>query len=393
MPAARLSGHRALSAVVGFYLLVRILDAVVIVWSAGPGQGGETPWERYQHVTTSWDGDWYSSIARDGYPDSAVGADGKPVQTSLAFYPLFPLVARALTTITGLPFSVVGPGLSLVAGVVATGLLFVLIRQSVGVTRAALACAVLTTFPAAPVLQLAYTESLALALVATALLLIRRQSYVWAIVPVLALGLTRNISLVVGAVVVARWAVAWRAHRRHQGAPPPHAKLISLLTATILAALLWPCIVGLMTGDLTAYATTMKAWPGYSPSVLRPPWLEAAASTGMASVLLMVIVALCFAGFMALPVTRAWGVELWSWAAAYPVYIFLATGFVTSILRYLLLAFPLALAVVPPVQTSRDRVVRTVMVVAWGLIGLAGQYFWISPLLVPDAPGRPWGFP
>ena len=399
MSTTRLAARRALCAVVGFYLLVRVLDAVMIVVAGGDGQRGSSPWEVYQDVTTSWDGGWYASIARDGYPDSAVGPDGAPVQTSLAFYPLFPLASRALNALTGLPFSVVGPALSLVAGGVAMVLVFVLLLRTVGVNRAALACFALTVFPAAPVLQTAYTESLALALVATALLLIQRRRYLWAMLPVLTLGLTRNISLVLAVVVVAHWVALWRAHRRPTPATPeaaravPHARLAVLLASTGVAAVLWPTIVGVMTGDPHAYTTTMKAWPGYSSSVLRPPWVEAVGSTGTGSVFLAIIVVLGFAALMSLPVTRAWGVELWSWAVAYPIYIFLAVGVSTSVLRYLLLAFPLALAVAPPVQTSRDRVVRALMVVVWCVLGLAGQYLWISHLLVRHDPSQHWGFP
>jgi hypothetical protein len=400
MPAARLTRQRAQVAVVVFYLLVRAIDAVMIVVAGSHGQRGESPWGVYQDVTTSWDGGWYSSIAREGYPDSAVGPDGAPVQTSLAFYPLFPLASRALSAVTGLPFSVVGPALSLVAGAVATALVLVVLERTVGVHRAALACCVLTVFPSAPVLQAAYTESLALALVATAILLIQRRSYLWATLPVLGLGLTRNISLVLAAVVVAHWVVAWRAQRRRPavadqqpGPAVPHARLAVLLASTGVAALLWPAIVGLLTGDPHAYTTTMKAWPGFSTSVLRPPWVEAVGSTGSGSVVLAIIVVLGFAALMSLPVTRAWGVEPWSWAVAYPLYIFLATGVSTSILRYLLLAFPLALAVVPPVRTSRDRVARAVLVGGWCLLGLAGQYLWIAHLLVRHDPGQHWGFP
>jgi hypothetical protein len=121
--------------------------------------------------------------------------------------------------------------------------------------------------------------------------------------------------------------------------------------------------------------------------------MEAIGATGTSSLVLAGIVALGFVGLMSLPVTRAWGVELWSWAFAYPVYIFMAAGFSTSILRYLLLAFPLALVAVPPVKTSADRVARAVMVGLWALFGLAGQYLWISHLVVYLDPNQSWGIP
>src|SRR6185312_4423930 len=41
------------------------------------------------------------------------------------------------------------------------------------------------------------------------------------------------------------------------------------------------------------------------------------------------------------PAARAWGTEVRTWAWAYPAYLFLAAAPGPSIIRYLLLAFPL----------------------------------------------------
>ena len=137
----------------------------------------------YRDVVTNWDGQWYWDIVLHGYPTSAVDAAGEPVQTSLAFFPLYPTLVRALTAVTGLGFDVVAPTLSLVLGAAAFLVLFVLLRDVVGRTRALLGLAVLTCSVTAPVLQTAYTESLALLLVATPLLLLRRRRYLWAVLP------------------------------------------------------------------------------------------------------------------------------------------------------------------------------------------------------------------
>ena len=53
---------------------------------------------------TSWDGQWYWDIAENGYPGSALDDGGRPAQTSLAFFPLYPMVVRAVMQLTGIEF-------------------------------------------------------------------------------------------------------------------------------------------------------------------------------------------------------------------------------------------------------------------------------------------------
>jgi hypothetical protein len=329
---------------------------------------------------TTWDAQWYWDIVLHGYPDSAVDAAGQPVQTSLAFFPLYPTVVRALTRVTGLGFDVVAPTLSLLLGAAAFLVLFRLLADVAGRTRALLGLAVLTCFVSAPILQTAYTESLALLLVAATLLLLRQRRYLWALLPVVLLGLTRNITVVLAPVILLHWFVAWR--RAGAGAPVRHGRLAVLLTVSVLAAAEWPLLAGVVTGERDAYFTTMQAWPGYTSSVLHPPWLDMVASSGPVGWLL----ALAFVGLAAAlllrPAIRSWGPELWGWAAVYPAYIFAASGVTLSLLRYLLLAFPYVLVLAPHAPTAASRRLRLTVVVAACLLGLAGQWWWVSSVLV-----------
>lgn len=382
-------------AVTATYLAFRALDCVFILLTAGapPDGAAVDTWTRFQQVATNWDGQWYQRIAEHGYPSSALGPDGQPVQTTLAFFPLFPLLTRGLMAVTHLGFPVIAPTLSLVLGGVAMVLVHRLLSTAVDPVEAFLGVALICACPAAAVFQIAYTESLALLLVASILLLVRTHRYLWATAPVLLLGLTRNIVLVTSAVVMLHWVTEARQARRRGLPSPPAGPLTLLLVSTVVATLEWPVLTAIITGEPSAYTTTMRAWPGYTGSVLRSPWLVAVSSTGPASWALAAICVTAFLGVLMLRRTRAWGPELWAWAACYPTYVFLTTGFSSSIVRYLLLAFPLSLVLVPAALTTGDRRTRVVVVSLLCVAGVVSQYLWIANFLVFHGPGTNWGYP
>jgi hypothetical protein len=385
---------------VAIFVVTRLVDAVFIVVAArrqqpllslpasyhvavpAPSRPG------YFDVVTSWDGQWYWDIVLHGYPGSALDAAGQPAQTSLAFYPLYPTLVRFGTTATGLDFRYVAPMLSLLLGAAAFVVLYRLLRQVVDPRRALLGLAVLGCFASAPAFQIAYTESLALLLLATTLLLIRRRSYAVAAVTVLMLGLTRNISLALAPVVVAHWFATVRSGRRRERPPlrtRDHLACGALLVTTFAAAAEWPILAGVATGEPDAYLTTMKAWPGYSTSVLSPPWLEFVRSSGPTAVLVLLLALCFFAALMVMPTARRLGPELWAWACAYPAYLFAGVGATTSLLRYLLLCFPFALFLVAPAFTKVQQRRQVAIVSGVCLLGLASQWWWISNFLVPSS--------
>lgn len=97
------------------YTLTRLIAAAFML-AAAPR------WHRsgYADIATAWDGEWYRTIATTGYPSSLpIGVDGHVVQNAWAFSPVYPLMVRGLTTLTGLDFSVVAPTLSLILGAAA----------------------------------------------------------------------------------------------------------------------------------------------------------------------------------------------------------------------------------------------------------------------------------
>ncbi|MFF2623068.1 hypothetical protein [Oerskovia jenensis] len=370
-----------------------------------------------------WDASWYQQIAANGYPaELPVGADGTVQQNVWAFYPLFPFLVRAVQQVTGLGWDLVAPTLALLCGAGAVLVIHRLVERAghravarrPGLPLATVA--LVSVFPSSVVLQVAYTEALALLLVASALYLLWARRYEWAGVVILLLGFTRAVALPL-ALVVAWHAVVrlqeWRGARR-AGAPatsggPPGgrvpggpgagpvasaapsggvepgrthgpvpwwdvARIGALLVVAVLSGLLWQVVCGLVTGRSDAYFLTQAAWRGTGPVVPFLPWLDVSrALFGGAGPW---VLAAALAGVAALglsPVARRLGPELAAWPLAYLGYLVAVIEPWTSIVRFLLLAFPLAAVTI---GWTRSRWWF------WGCVaaGVAGQAWWIWSL-------------
>jgi len=186
---------RAFSAVL---LLVVARTQEATVWTpASPSYA--------QYTGAMWDASWYRLIAEEGYPDGLpVGPDGRVPQTAWAFFPLFPALVRAVVAVTGASWDVAAPTLALVLGtaaalvvhrVVAAAVARSSLAPRVGRALPLASVALLGASAAAPVLQVAYTESLALLLLAAVLWCLVERWYLAAVPLVLGLGLTRAVAL------------------------------------------------------------------------------------------------------------------------------------------------------------------------------------------------------
>ena len=399
----------------------RVVSAIILILVAGTQAAN--PWTEAapsytQYTGLMWDGSWYRTIAETGYPEALpLGADGRVVQNAWAFFPLFPILARAVMGIAGAPWHVVAPTLALVL----SGLAMLVVHQLVGaatdgtvtgrtvtgrtvtgrtVTRGAAGIAqparrslplatvaVLTTFASAPVLQVAYTESLALLLLAGALWCLVRRQYLLAVPVVIALGLTRAVALPVAVAVIAHAVV--RLRRSRAGVTPwprrERVELGVLAAVTVGSGLLWPAIVGWMTGVPDAYNRTQAAWRGSGEVIPLVPWLEVARWLvgGWGPALLLVVIGLLVLAVVSRPVARM-GLELHAWTAGYLAYLVGVLEPGTSLVRFLLLAFPLAGAIAQVALRSRWPRTALAMVV---LLGVVGQVAWVGLLwrLVPPS--------
>ncbi|RKE19412.1 hypothetical protein [Streptomyces sp. TLI_171] len=171
---------------------------------------------------TAWDGRHFVEIAAAGYPDAfSHGRDGALTGNDLAFFPLYPLLVRAVHAATGLGL----PAAALLTAQLAAFTALLLVHQLITRLhdrRTATAVVVLLAAaqPMSVVFFMAYSESLLLALAAGALLAAHRRAWAAAGLCAFLAGLTRPA----GVAVVAALAVAalgeLRRQRRWSAAPP-----------------------------------------------------------------------------------------------------------------------------------------------------------------------------
>lgn len=379
------------------YGSARAVSAVIFILVAATQAAN--PWTAEapsysQYTGRMWDADWYREISENGYPAGLPrAADGSVQQNAWAFFPLFPALVR-LVMVTGVGWDLAAPTLALLLG--GAGMLVVHQVVAMGVTgvgavpesqwawRLPLATvAVLATFASAPVLQVGYTESLALLLLATTLWCLQHRHYLPAIPVVLALGLTRAVAIPLAVAVVAHAVSRWRGADRWQGADRWRAG--ALLAATLVAGVLWPAVVAVRTGELWAYTETQGAWRGRGEVIPVVPWFDVArwlfGDLGLVVLALLVAAAVLA---VASPTMRALGPELRWWTGGYLAYLLVAVEPGTSLLRFALLAFPIAAVLAG--WALRRRAWRLWLGLLLAL-GVAGQVGWIGLLwrLVPPS--------
>jgi hypothetical protein len=354
----------------GVYVAARLFTALVLVVAAA--HQDENPWSgprpSYLELTGRfWDAGWYREVTENGYPAQLPrGEDGEVQQNAWAFFPLFPLTVRLLTSVTGLEYHQVAPLLALVLG----GIAMVVIHKLVvvGAPRAVAArpglplatVVLISVFPTSVVLQVGYTESLALLLVALALLMVVRRQYLEAGMVVIALGFTRAVALPMAVVIVVHALVRWRASRA--GTDRLTARDVGALGALAAAAgisgVAWPLICGWVTGEPDAYLETQATWRGVGDVVPFGSWGYVSRFWfGDLAPWVLLGSFLLLAAVLVVPAAWRLGNELHTWPAAYLLYIAGAVEPSSSLARFLLLAFPLG-AVTAGVVTRPARARR-----------------------------------
>lgn len=121
-------------------------------------------------VLSRWDGGWYLSIAAYGYPAAVPAGTGEAAQSSLAFFPGYPLLVRALSTPFGFPPVFAACAVSLLAGWGATVGIRALAGRLSDDDVADRATVLFVFLPAAYVLSMVYADALFLFLTAWCLI-------------------------------------------------------------------------------------------------------------------------------------------------------------------------------------------------------------------------------
>jgi hypothetical protein len=345
----------------------------------------------YLTALGNWDGQWYAEIARNGYPSDLPTENGVVQQNAWAYYPLYPALVRAGMVVPGVSFELAATAVSLLAGALAMVVLFRLVDRAGGRFNATSTVAALCFFPAAPVLQAAYTESLALLLLFLCLTLLRDRRFRLLLAVTGALALTRPIALPLAVVISLHALARWR--RRHETEFPPRERWGYAVCAgfAVLSFAIWPVAAAVATGRADAYFLTQRAWV-LDQSDGWPSWLAHLTKPGDRGVALAAAVALLILVVLVLRRDgRAWGPELRMWGVVYFVYILSTTRPTSSIVRYSMLTVVPAWPFPVEPRTALSRRAKRAVVVAIVAVGVPLQYLWLQWFFVPH-PGN-HGYP
>jgi Gpi18-like mannosyltransferase len=199
-----------------------------------------------------WDAGFYLSIADEGYRYEGV------TFPSVAFFPLYPMLLRAVRFVTGDPLwaGLIVSNLALLAGVI---LLYRLANLEGDASAAERTVWYLLIFPASFFGSAIYTEALFLLLGVAALYLARRDRW-WAagLVSILA-ALTRLVGVIIAPMLALEW---WQRQRKAlaEGVQPPGwSSLIATLIAP-LGTLVYMLYLKWALNDPFAFLHASQAW-------------------------------------------------------------------------------------------------------------------------------------
>ncbi len=321
-------------------------------------------------VLTSWDGRWYYEIIRGGYPRSIPPAvTYEMVEARAAFFPVFPLLVRAVDAVAPGGDVLAALALNTVLGAAFVWLVGVIARDlwSEAVAYKAMLFAVF--FPGSFVLSFAYSEAALLVLAAGCLLALMRRTW-WLAGVLAAVGTAtrpNGVALVAACAVAAFLAVR---ERREWSA------LVAPLVAPVgvVAFQLW---LRHHTGEWAWWRVQREAWQegtSFGITALRNTW-EAFAHPLASPTDIITAVSVVS--------TVALLVALWKRRLPWPltayalvvVALMLLPATVTARPRFLYTAFPLFIAAAAWWPDEHEEAFGlTIAMSAAGLVALTGLY-------------------
>jgi hypothetical protein len=325
----------------------------------------------YLQIANNWDGTWYQRIAVQGYPAQLPhDGTGAVAPNTWAFFPLYPWIAGAVQT-AGLSWAAAATAVSLVCAAAAIVLVRSVTAHVAGPRIAFWTTAFLSFFPSALVLQLPYSEALALLLLAAVLRCLQRGQYLLAAPLLLLLGLARPVAAPLAIVVTVHLAAEVRAVRAVPRVLAARALAAPLLTwlAAVVAVLEWPLVIWWRTGVRDGYRETMAAWRTPHLVVLFRPWVNASQLFlgRCAGPVVLVTGVAALAWWLWRQGRRVAGRDLTVWCAAYAAYLLAVLDSFTSLPRYLLPLFPLGTMLA---AASGSRAFRVTVTAASGVLGV-----------------------
>ena len=326
-------------------------------------------------VLARWDGGWYLAVVQRGYPETVAGGVGDQAQSTLGFFPGYPLLIHGGSSLTGLSPALVGVLLSTVAGAATSVVLWLLAERIADAKTAGRAVALFCFFPSAFILSMVYAEALFFLLVATCLLALVLERWLIAGVAAGLAGLVRPNGLVL--TLCCGWAAAQAIRHRRSWKPA----IAPLLAPT--GTLAFFGYLQVHTGDWLAYVHTQKrGWDqGFDFGVSNARTLLAVISSRQLGFYVLMLAACMLGIVMALYILIRWPLP-----APILIYVLgivgvaLLSSNTTSVPRFLLTAFPV---LIPIARYLSDDAYPTV---AAASATLMATLFWTTSLVTWLAP-------
>ncbi|MEU8621823.1 glycosyltransferase family 39 protein [Streptomyces sp. NPDC048623] len=230
------------------YAATRLLGlAALAIAAAATGKDG------MHRLMGRWDAVWYTRIAEHGYgyqvtlPNGAVHAD-------LAFFPLFPALERALSTVLPVDAATAGLLVSWAASLAAAWGIYAVGAHVAGPRTGVVLAVLWGAYPTAFVQSMAYTETLFTALAAWSVLAVLRDRWILAGALAVLAGLTRPTAAALIAAIGITAIVTVVRERKLRA---------RVAAGTLLAPLGWlgyVVYVGVRQDSATAYFEVQSAW-------------------------------------------------------------------------------------------------------------------------------------
>ncbi|MER7957612.1 mannosyltransferase family protein [Streptomyces sp. NPDC096030] len=232
----------------GGYAATRLIGLAILALAAvATGKDG------LHRLSGRWDSVWYVRIAENGYGYEVTLPNGS-VHSDLAFFPLFPALERALSTVLPVDAATAGLLVSWTASLAAAWGIYAVGSHVAGRPAGVVLAVLWGVYPTAFVQSMAYTETLFTALAAWSILAVLRGRWILAGVLCAFAGLTRPTA---AALIAALGITALVTVVRERKLPAP------MVAGVLLAPLGWLAYivyVGVREGSATAYFDVQAAW-------------------------------------------------------------------------------------------------------------------------------------
>jgi hypothetical protein len=220
-------------------------------------------------ILNRWDAGWFLRVVEDGYPHHVPTVAGQAVESTLAFFPLFPLLIRILAFLTPLSNALAGVAVSVGAGAVTVVVVHRLALRLTGdPARAMRAVTLWAFFPGSMVLSMPYSEGVMVALAGLCLVALLEER--WWTAGLCAALATASRASALALVPVCLWQ-AVNVYRRDRSLRPLVAPLLAPLGTVAYFLFLWH-----HTGDPLTYLHAEAAWNsglhGFGEPALKMAW-------------------------------------------------------------------------------------------------------------------------